>query len=305
MKHIILSLLCGFAVAANAAPKALSDEDQNKYFDLGYKKNSSYAAKVDFAQLEYKKPLDKEFLKRITVENILAMDNEMADQLYARLTAGPIPDGVFDGYAGVLAESPIKSILHVLTGEESKRLFTPISPNHVTAMMDTLANTLWKGKQFFKSERALRNIIPKNDRAGLLLKTLVKGFDPNRLPVSTVNIHGGTVETWKLFPAKLYCGQSLLDSRRESVIIDYAYGDRISGYDSSIDFLATRHGIWIRDEIRMVRPGLYIGKAYMNKSFLLTFVLHNKAVESHYPNADWTKLEECWTGTQTRKISAN
>ena len=36
-------------------------------------------------------------------------------------------------------------------------------------------------------------------------------------------------EAWLLFPAKLYCGQSLLDSRRESVIIDYFFSDELPG----------------------------------------------------------------------------
>ena len=36
-------------------------------------------------------------------------------------------------------------------------------------------------------------------------------------------------DTFLLFPAKLYCGQSLLDGRRESVIIDYAFTDELPG----------------------------------------------------------------------------
>ena len=37
-------------------------------------------------------------------------------------------------------------------------------------------------------------------------------------------------DAFLLFPAKLYCGQSLLDGRRESVIIDYAFTDELPGY---------------------------------------------------------------------------
>jgi len=56
-----------------------------------------YRAKVDFAQLEYKYPLTATDLNKITPENLATLDQEQIDQIYARLTAGPIPDGPFDG----------------------------------------------------------------------------------------------------------------------------------------------------------------------------------------------------------------
>ena len=68
-----------------------------------------------------------------------------------------------------------------------------------------------------------------------------------------------TTDVWLLFPAKLYCGQSLLDGRRESVIIDYAYNDDLPGYQEHPDALVGRNGLRIRDEIRMIRPGLLSG----------------------------------------------
>jgi hypothetical protein len=304
MKILFFFLILSFALTAGAQQsKSLPQADIEKYFDLSYKKNSSYAAKPDFAQLEYKRPLDRAFLKRISIENILAMDIEMADQLYARLTAGPIPDGVYNGYAKVLEGSPITGMLASLTPEQTQRLFGNTPAEQVGGMVGTLANTMWKGKEFFKSQRVLRNVIPKNENAARALQLLVKGFNADRLPVHEVTIHGRNEKAWKLFPSKLYCGQSLVDSRRESVIIDYAYGDQLPGYDDSIDFFATRHGLYVRDEIRMVRPGLYLGKAYMNKIFALTFVLHRPDVERQYANSEWPR-EECWTGTQQHKVSA-
>ena len=71
-----------------------------------------------------------------------------------------------------------------------------------------------------------------------------------------------TDKVWLLFPAKVYCGQSLLDSRRESIIIDYAFTDEIRGLPREPGLLAGRGGLRIRDEIRMVRPGFYLGRAY-------------------------------------------
>ena len=85
-------------------------------------------------------------------------------------------------------------------------------------------------------------------------------------------------DVFLLFPAKIYCGQSLSDARREAVIVDYAYNDEIEGYRKSPDSLAGRGGLRIRDEIRMVRPGLYLGRAYANRLFLLNFTLFSPEV---------------------------
>ena len=108
-----------------------------------------------------------------------------------------------------------------------------------------------------------------------------------------------------MFPARLYCGQSLLDSRRESVIIDYFYTDEIPGYRERPDYLAGRRGLQVRDEIRMVRPGFYLGRAYLGKIFLLNFTLYNKEVAGRDGDA-FVKTgqvkEDCWPGTQQRAV---
>ena len=108
--------------------------------------------------------------------------------------------------------------------------------------------------------------------------------NPNTVPKTTIPRDGPLRrlipkdEVFLLFPAKIYCGQSLLDARRESVIVDYSYNDDIDGYRKSPDSLAGRGGLRIRDEIRMVRPGLYLGRAYANRAFLLNFTLFNAEV---------------------------
>ena len=134
--------------------------------------------------------------------------------------------------------------------------------------LETVGEHLWRGKVFFRDERVLRNRI---DDIGLLKTAgLVQG-EPKKMKV-------GDQETWLLFPAKLYCGQSLMDSRRESVIIDYFFTDEIAGYQEMPDFVAGRRGLKVRDEIRMVRPGFYLGRAYLDRAFGLNFTLYNKAV---------------------------
>jgi hypothetical protein len=128
---------------------------------------------------------------------------------------------------------------------------------------------------------------------------LVEG-EPQKITV-------GRKDAWLLFPAKLYCGQSLLDSRRESVIIDYAYTDMLPGYQKSPDSLAGRGGLRIRDEIRMIRPGFYLGRAYARNIFLLNFTLYNSeiagAAESDFA-AGQDVAEDCWIGEQVRHAGA-
>jgi hypothetical protein len=112
---------------------------------------------------------------------------------------------------------------------------------------------------------------------------------------------------WLLFPAKLYCGQSLVDGRRESVIVDYNYSDEIEGYRKSPDSLAGRGGLRIRDEIRMIRPGFYLGRAYTNRMFLLNFTLFNAEVANRDGPAfaaGGPVAEDCWPGEQARKTVA-
>ena len=98
-----------------------------------------------------------------------------------------------------------------------------------------------------------------------------------------------------LFPAKLYCGQSLLDARRESIIIDYAYTDDLPGYIEPLDHLVGREGLKIRDEIRMVRPGFYLGRAYMDRVFVLNFTLYNAEIAG---SSSAEAEEDCWAGEQ-------
>lgn len=62
----------------------------------------------------------------------------------------------------------------------------------------------------------------------------------------------------KAIVAKVYKAPSWLDGK-ECVLLDYS--------DTSLV------AQWIRDEIRLVAPGLYLGKVYWNKTRLIDFAL--------------------------------
>jgi hypothetical protein len=160
------------------------------------------------------------------------------------------------------------------------------------AKLEHIGEFIWKGKVFYRSEGVLRNRIEDL----LILKPIV---GPNVEKIQKLDVDGK--DAWLLFPAKLYCGQSLLDGRRESVIIDYAFTDDLPGYREMPDVLAGREGLEIRDEIRMVRPGFYLGRAYIKKVFALNFTLYNKAVadkESPAFVSSGSIQEDCWLGNQ-------
>ena len=56
-----------------------------------------YDSKMDFARLEQELPVTPRDLMTITPENLKAATQEQVDQIYARLSAGPIPDGAYVG----------------------------------------------------------------------------------------------------------------------------------------------------------------------------------------------------------------
>ena len=304
MRKLLLSLVVVIAVAvvwfATRPPltprpdipfAALQDEN------LHDPDNPTKLFRVDFAKVENEKPLLAADRAKLTPENLKTLSQEEVDQIYARLTAGPIPDGFWEG--GLFFENG-KDGLHSRLGEILGGVLANKADAKV-AKLEKLGRTLWLGKRFYRDERVLRNAIED-------LKPLEALIDePAKLETIEVPRHGllawvsPRTTAWLMFPAKLYCGQSLLDGRRESVIIDYAYTDDIKGFMERPDSLAGRRGISIRDEIRMVRPGFYLGRAYANRAFLLNFTLYDAAIaEQGLPDFIGGKpvAEDCWPGEQ-------
>lgn len=255
--------------------------------------DKSYQSKMDLAQVEHKYPIPTVELGKVTPEYLATLDQEQLDQIYARLTAGPIPDGAFDGRILLPRGGSGKFRLSEIVGG-----FTGLGLHLKGLVLEDVGEALWRGKVFYRQEGVLRNRI---EDLGVLKKMgLVQG-EPKKM-----DFNGK--QTWLLFPAKLYCGQSLLDARRESIIIDYFFTDEIPGYQENPDYLAGRRGLRVRDEIRMIRPGFYLGRAYLDKGFALNFTLYNKDMDEQGRDA-FVKTgqvqEDCWPGTQTRKVLAS
>ncbi len=255
--------------------------------------------RVDFARVEQDFPLSRDDLAKLTPENIKMLSQEQVDQIYGRLTAGPIPDGGFQGGLFFRKGDTLGSRLGEILGGIKGRL-----ADVKVEKLELIGRTLWKGKRFERDNGLLRNYIED-----LVVLKPVVGDDTGDIETAWIERRSflrfvlPDDEVWLLFPAKVYCGQSLVDARRESIIIDYAYNDELPGYRELPDSLAGRKGLRIRDEIRMVRPGFYLGRAYVNRIFLLNFTLYNPEIaeaegEAFAGGEDVT--EDCWVGEQVR-----
>lgn len=237
-------------------------------------------------EIEQKHPLTDDCRAKLTPESVAKLEQWQVNQLYARLEGRAIPNGPWQGRFFFAEGGGVREIGQVFQG-----LPTRILDRFVNFKLDQLTEVgkaLWKGKVFYKEEGVLRNMI---DREGIVEK--IFNVDPSE--VRTEVIDGREVAL--LFPAALYCGESLNDPRRESGIIDYSVSDTIEGYIPNVDFLAAKDGLNIRDEIRFVRPGFYLGLAYyLDGKLLLTFTLYNEEQAS----SGVTPEPECWDGRGPR-----
>lgn len=275
MKNTWIALTVLAATSATAAVTTVTRNGVTMVPAAG----TSYKDKLDFAEIEATFPLDREVLAKLTPQDLKEWDQESFDQLYARLSAGAIPDGIYNGTVVM----PVSTHVDFLDQLGAAIGFPSTLP---TMPLKSFAETLWKGKHFYKADGLLRNMIT-NVKTLRMLSPL-HPVDLDKLPKTQI----GNETTYEIFPAKVFCGSSLLDSRRESVIIDYAYTNELPGYQPGLDDLADRKHLAVRDEIRMVRPGFYVGRAYMRKVFALNFTLYNAEVAE----AAAPVTEECWTG---------
>lgn len=260
----VLPLLAACATTAKAPAPQPAERPQIPFA----KYDKGYASKPDFARVERNHPLTPAHRAALTPASLATLNQEELDQIYARLTAGPIPDGPFQGTVIFAEGAGLRRLKEILGGVKG------FAADLGVDKLEGLAEGLWKGKVFYRDQMVLRNQITHRRTMAHLFKA-----DLSRMRTETIN--GRKVGL--LFPAKLYCGQSLLDSRRESVIIDYFFGDEIDGYLPAVDYIAGREGLRIRDEIRMVRPGFYLGRAYLGKLFLLNFTLYGEQAGAPSP----------------------
>jgi hypothetical protein len=310
MKSIILTLVVltgslSHAALAKYSKKMLNGQTVTFLKDAAMTpedfSRADFRLKPDQAYLQNNFPLSDQEKNAITREDIQKMTQEEIDQLYIRLEAGPIIPGKYmgsvvqvgelikdikkDAYSKIAGQFPgIGTIVKLMCSDRDaieclaekiwsgKHIYSPdgdgvymlrnaIDPAVYTTVQTAMGKPTNTAKQFFSGITDFLGIT-KNVAADLEqfpADVFLKSLIPKAM----------------IFPAHVYCGQSLLDHRRESVIIDYAHGDDFTPFNPDVDVLAGPGYLDIRDEIRMVHPGLYLGRAYTNKIFLLNFILKN------------------------------
>ncbi|MGH7256322.1 MAG: hypothetical protein ACREI3_11150 [Nitrospirales bacterium] len=264
-----------------------------------------YRCKPDFAEVEYRYPLRREDRLAITPANVKAATQEQVDQIYARLTAGPIPHGTFQVHLfQALGTADLTTLARVLAPLDGAK------GQHLAALLSRVdpvefGTQVWRAKVFDRPHQVVRTKIPRKpeDRLPGLLVMLepLLGSPLAKVPVTALD----TPDAWQVFPAKVYCGESLLDGRRESLILDYAFSHQVEGYRQALDSLMGPRGLHVREEIRLVRPGFYLGRVYMGRLFVMNLVLYSQVQDERDTQAfveTGVVQESCDLGSQLREV---
>lgn len=223
---------------------------------------------TDLVRLRADFPLSEAERLALTPQAMRTLTQEQVDQIYMRLNSGPIPDGPFRGDLFFPRDRDGRARIRDLT-DASPNVLGPLA----ALPAESLGRMLWRGKVFFRSRAIVRNRIEDL----LILRPIVD--DVKTIPKLTFD--GQT--TWLLFPARLSCGESRFDKTRRSIVVDYAETAKIEGYRQIPDALAGPERLNIRDEVRVIRRGFYLGRAYFGPRFALNFTLLDPTVTAALP----------------------
>jgi hypothetical protein len=275
-----------------------------------------YRCKPDLADVEYRFPLSPADRDRITVATLKTADQEQLDQIYARLTAGTIPSGDYT----VRLLLPTQALERLRKAIKFAKGFlradgtVPEGLKGVALLlMDVNESSL---KEFtehilphkrFDADRRVARTVAAPGTVLPLLRTMAHRMQLMDLDLSDPTLLNdlGKDASQLWFPAKVYCGQSRLDSRRESIIVDYQFGFTLEDefLPTPLHRLASRimgvSGLRVRDELRMIRPGLYLGRVYMGRVFVLNVVFESNALV-----APSSAGEACWIGAQRMAVAS-
>jgi len=267
--------------------------------------NVGYQFKPDQAWLESTAPMTLAMRQALSADDFKNMTQEELDQIYIRLSSGPIAPGSYKTTAMMKgnAANNVKNFLMTKFHGVQVLGSTVCGQQDVAQCFSDFA---WRGIRIYApdsstSEYSSRTAVSKITAQAVkaVLLPVMSQLDPRNWLIRTSDDFYGESK-YMIFPAHVYCGQSLLDHRKESVVIDHSWGSDFSPFINGIDNILGRDYMDIRDELRMVRPGLYLGRVYAQKIFLFNFVAYNPdADKAASQEAQWP-ADTCFNGKSTR-----
>lgn len=261
---------------------------------------------ADFARLEREHPVGRAALAALTPEAVRALDQMRLDQLYARLPAGPVPEGRYEVTLFGTGEARDGERLAGAMGGLARSL-----PGETADFVIRTGTALYGQRQF--EGQTMRALADDFDPVRILVNEVsaLQGVSPDYRDFPAVDVPRdgllglifSTRKAYVLFPVRVACGQSLLDPRRESHIADHIRNETMEGYRRIADVLVGPSGLAIREEFRMVRPGLYLGRAYAARRFVGNVLLWraegDEAALEAFSDGDGDP-GPCWPGDMKR-----
>lgn len=282
IKSIFLFLLIAqqsFAFRFNVVKKSVGPVEIS-FVQNADVKETTYNLKASFSDIERMAPLNRDALIPLEPNDLASLTMEEFNQLYARISSGPMPYGDYASY--IMQKPPLFQVLkkrllkHVLGFGKFAEFGKQLCGKEVE---DCLFEAIWKGKRFAAKDdldqiksQSLFNLVSSGFKI-----SLVPDFLKSKKVDDAIDFTEGLIDKASLtfFPMHTYCGISQVDTRRESIIVDGAFADEFGfpSYIAARDEIITRKQLNITEEYRMLRPGLYLGKVYSNRVFLFNVVL--------------------------------
>jgi hypothetical protein len=165
--------------------------------------NAAKIFRIDFAEVQRRYPLSRTHLTALSPDNVKTLPQEKLDQIYGRITAGPLPSGAYRSEIFFAPDGSLKDRLAEVVGGFEGRL--------VGTTIDTLllmVGAVWTGKIFDRDQAVVRtsieNLAPLQAFLGDT-ETIMTATIPRQGPLRFVM---PDQKVWALFPASFIAGKA-------------------------------------------------------------------------------------------------
>ena len=257
MKKIIL-ILCLIQFQTALGAPFYDNLVENKYgIDFYLPQIENHSDRIDFAILEKKLPLNKYSRLKLTTDILDTYSGEELDQLFARLESGTFPDGYFEKKSLMPNDTGVANLVRKIGSAKGW-----IAEKLIEFLVDGT-----RGLTFNSKEKTVHSL-----GKGIYMWLITEKEEREQLKKNKYSQHSNKLYS-QVFPAKMYCNIGAIDTRKESIIIDYTFSDDLDSYHQKPDHLLTRKGFKMKTEIREVHNNLFLGRVYMDNIFMYYIAL--------------------------------